>query len=359
MLTDRDVARWRLRSQHLVEPHAASAGDVVRHLLAVQAENPRQSEWAVAARTSRPDPADLAALLDTGKVVRTHVLRPTWHYALAEDIGWLLDLTAPRVLPTLDRGLAASGVEPTTLKRAADLVVDTLEAQPSSTRAQLAAALEPTGFDTSSLPMLQLMAWLELRQLVCSGRPRDGEHTYDLFERRVPDPVRLEREEGLARLALRYFTSHGPATERDLAYWATLTVTDVRRGLAAARDQLESFEHDGRTFWHAPGGRPPRGSGEPRGHLLQILDELYRGYQDSRMVLDAEGLLSAGREGRVGMALVDGQLLAAMRRSTTPSRVSFELTPHRPLTDAEREALEDAARRYASYLDLEPRLVVT
>lgn len=359
MTTDEDVARWRLSSQRLVQPHAGSAREVVGHLLAVQAENPRQSEWAVAARTSRPDPADLAALLDTGRVVRTHVLRSTWHYALAEDIGWLLDLTAPKVLKNLDRGLADNGTDARALDRAVGLVTETLAAQPNSTRTELASVLAPEGFDTGSLPMLLLTAWLEMRQVICSGRPRDGEHTYDLFDRRVPRPVRLEREEALAELALRYFTSHGPATERDLAYWATLTVTDARRGLAAVRDRLECFEHAGRTFWHAPGEQPPRRTGEPRAHLLQILDEMYRGYQDSRMVLDGDGLLTAGRESSIGMALVDGQLLAAMRRTTTPDTVRFDLTPHRPLTDAELELLDAAARRYGAYLGLVPRIVLT
>ena len=104
----------------------------------------------------------------------------------------------------------------------------------------------------------------------------------------MPEPRRLDRDEALAELARRYFTGHGPATEKDLAYWATLTVTDVRTGLAAVKDQLDHFEHEGRTYWHAPGD-PPTDGQEPRAHLLQVLDEMYRGYQDSRYVLDAAG----------------------------------------------------------------------
>src|SRR5215468_3136157 len=97
MVRDVDIARWRLRSQRLVAPHAASAPEVVGSLLAVQAENPSQAGWAVASRTGNPDRGELADLLDEGVVVRTHVLRPTWHFVLADDIGWLLDVTRPRV----------------------------------------------------------------------------------------------------------------------------------------------------------------------------------------------------------------------------------------------------------------------
>ena len=97
VVRDLDIARWRLRSQHLVAPYAVSACEVVGSLLAVQAENPSQAGWAVASRTRNPDQAELAALLDDGAVLRTHVLRPTWHFVRAEDIGWLLELTGPRV----------------------------------------------------------------------------------------------------------------------------------------------------------------------------------------------------------------------------------------------------------------------
>jgi hypothetical protein len=174
---------------------------------------------------------------------------------------------------------------------------------------------------------------------------------------RVPAPRRLDRAEALAELALRYFTGHGPATEGDLAYWATLTRTDVRAGLHEVRDRLDSFDHDGRTYWHAPAD-PPGGPQEPAGHLLQVLDETYRGYQDSRWVLDAAGVVPRTREAAIGMALTDAQLTAAMRRTIAADHVRFDLWPYRPLTPAQLDALGQAAERYAQFLGLSPRLIV-
>jgi len=202
-----------------------------------------------------------------------------------------------------------------------------------------------------------LLAHAELDGLICSGPVADGEHTYALMDERVPAPRRLTRAEALAELALRYFTGHGPATERDLAYWATLTLTDVRAGLMQVGDRLGSFSHDGRTFWHAPGEAPTRPQ-QPAGHLLQILDETYRGYQDSRWLLDAAGDVPRTREAAAGMALVDAQLLAAMRRTLTPGHVQFDLRPYRALTPPELEALDQAARRYGAYLRLKARLTL-
>jgi Winged helix DNA-binding domain len=185
----------------------------------------------------------------------------------------------------------------------------------------------------------------------------EGEHSYAVLAERAPNTRRLDRAEALAELALRYFTGHGPATERDLSYWASLTVTDIRAGLSQVRDQLESFDHDGRSYWHAPGDPPPAGQ-LPRGHLLQVLDEYYRGYQDSRWVLDSAGNVPRGREAAIGMALVDGQMVAWMKRTLAKDRVDFALTPLRDLAADEVEALQQAARRYGEFLGLEPRIAL-
>jgi len=358
MVQGLDIARWRLRTQYLVWPHAVSAREAIGSLLAVQAENPGQAAWAVAARTPSPDQADLVALLDEGAVVRTHVLRPTWHFVLAEDIGWLVDLTGPRVRRVTGQQLRDThGLDERSIGRAVTAVAHALAGRGQLTRAQLAEELRERGIRGSRQMLMILLAHAELDGLICSGPVADGEHTYALMDERVPAPRRLTRAEALAELALRYFTGHGPATERDLAYWATLTLTDVRAGLMQVGDRLGSFSHDGRTFWHAPGEAPTRPQ-QPAGHLLQILDETYRGYQDSRWLLDAAGDVPRTREAAAGMALVDAQLLAAMRRTLTLGHVQFDLRPYRALTPPELEALDQAARRYGAYLRLKARLTL-
>lgn len=350
MITDHDLARWRLHAQLLAAP-VDGAEPVVRSLLAVQAENPSQSAWAVATRTILPRQGDLAGALADGRVLRIHVLRSTWHYVHADDAQWLQELTAPRVMPVFEQQLQPLAAR---LNSLTDAVESTLAAAPDRTRTELAGALADHGEELTGQQLMLLLGRLEVLGLVCSGAPRDGEHTYALFADRVPTPRRLDRDEALAEIALRYFTSHGPATERDLAYWATLTVTDVRRGIAAASDQLASFEHDGRTFWHAPGDAPV--SASPSGHLLQVLDEMYRGYQDTRWVLDADGIVPRVRETAIGMALVDAQLVAAMKRTVTAKAVTFSVRPHRALRKNEIEAIQDAARRYGEFLGLDARV---
>lgn len=350
MSSDRDIARWRLHSQLLAAP-VDDAEQVVGAMLGVQAENPSQSAWAVATRTTGPARSDLADALADGRVLRTHVLRSTWHYVLADDVQWLQELTGSRVMPVFEQQLRPVADR---LSEFTDAIIAILGERPDRTRGELAEALAERGVELAGQPLGLLLGRLELQCLVCSGVPRDGEHTYALFVDRVLAPRRLDRDEALAEIALRYFTSHGPATERDLMYWATLTLTDVRRGIAAVAGRLASFEHDERTFWHAPGAAPA--SVSPPGHLLQVLDEMYRGYQDSRWVIDADIAVPRAREAAIGMALVDGQLVAAMKRAVGPKSVTFALRPHRVLGEHELEAITDAAKRYAEYLGLEPKV---
>jgi nicotinamidase-related amidase len=174
VITDRDIARWRLHSQLLAAP-VDGAEEVVRSLLAVQAENPSQSAWAVATRTTSPRQGDLADAIGDGRVLRTHVLRPTWHYVHADDAQWLLELTAPRVLPTVDQQLRPLDDRMTALT---DTVEAILAESSDRTRADLSGALADRGVELTGQQLMLLLAHLELHRVLCSGVPRDGEHTY-------------------------------------------------------------------------------------------------------------------------------------------------------------------------------------
>jgi hypothetical protein len=186
-----------------------------------------------------------------------------------------------------------------------------------------------------------------------------GRHqTYALVDERAPEVRRLDRDEAVAELVLRYFSGHGPATERDLAYWATMTLTDVRAGLAEVASHLDHVEHDGRTYWFAE-PPPDHGSLSPRAHLLQTLDEYHNGYQDSRYALDADGLVPRGRPAAVGMTLVDGQMVGDMRRTVRPDHVDFEIGLFRDLSDDEVDEVDAAADRYGRFLGLDATVTWT
>jgi hypothetical protein len=348
------IARWRLRSQHLIGPGLADPVAVVRHLLAVQAENHSQASWAVATRTTAPDAALFERLYDDGCLLRTHVLRPTWHFVLPDDIGWLLDLSRLRQTRGWERQLEQEHIDHRAWENAASLITETLVGQ-TLTRGELADHLTASGIIMSGHALMLVCGFTELHGLICSGPTRDGQHTYALLSERVPTTRRLDLDQARAELVSRYIGGHGPATERDIAYWATMTLGEVRTAIADNAGHLDSFQLDGTTFWHEPGAAPV-GPTEPRAHLLQILDEYYRGYQDSRNLLALDGHQVTGRESATGMVIVDSQLLGHMKRTLSPEHVTFDIQLLRPLNDDEQSALQDAADRYGRFLNRPPRL---
>lgn len=356
-MDDRALARWRLHTLRLAGRTFPDPVAAVGAMLAVQGENVAQTAWALAARcpAGLAEP-DVLGLLDDGAILRTHLLRPTWHLVLPDDIRWLVEVTAPgnqRLLVQQQREL---GLDDATLAAAAGCIVEALEVHGALPREALAVRLGDAGFPAEGRRLGLMLWYAELTALMCSGPREAGVQTYALLDARAPQARRLDPEEARAELVLRYLAGHGPATERDLAYWATLTLGEVRAGLADVADRLERLEHDGRTYWYAE-DPPPDGVLEPRGHLLLIFDEAYRGFQDSRGVIDADGLLGRGRESSAGMALVDGQMVGDMRRTVRARRVTFAVGLLRDLAAAERAALEEATTRYGDFLGREAELV--
>jgi hypothetical protein len=357
-MDDRTLARWRLHSLRLAGRSYPSAEAGVDGRLAVQAENYAQASWAVAARTAGVTEEAFGRLYDEGAILRTHVLRPTWHFVRPEDIRWLVSLTAPRIRRTMVQLQRDLDLDDRALGASAEVIAEALSGGVPLSREVLGERLRAARLPSEGAALGTVLFHAELSALICSGPRQHGAHTYALLDERAPNARRLDRDEALAELVWRYFTGHSPATERDLAYWATLTLTDVRAGLAAAAGRLDRLEHDGRTYWFAE-PPPPDGPLEPRGHLLQTLDEYHNGYQDSRYVLDADGIVPRGRAAAVGMALIDGQMVGDMRRSVRPRGVRFEVGLFRPLVAEDAAALEAAAHRYGTFLGLEATLVTT
>jgi hypothetical protein len=357
-MDDRAIARWRTHTLRLSARTYPSPADVVEGLLAVQSENHPQASWAVATRTPGVTEAEFGRLFDDGVILRTHVLRPTWHYVTPDDIRWLVEVTAPRVRQTvvqLQRGL---GLDDAVLEKSAEIIAAALSGGVHLTRDALGERLRDAGLPAEGQRLGVMMFNAELSCLICSGAVQGKHHTYALLDERAPGARRLEREEALAELVVRYFTGHGPATERDLAYWATMTLTDVRAGLADVADRLDHFEHEGRTYWF---GQPPPDDGplSPRAHLLQTLDEYHNGYQDSRYVLDVDGIVPRGRAATTGMVLIDSQMVGGMRRTTRPDEVIFDVSLFRDLDDDELREVHAAGDRYGRFLELEATVIPT
>ena len=275
----------RLITQGLAGPPRANVADVVGNLLAVQAQDAPLTRWSLAMRTGHGSDPDLRAALDSGSVVRTHVLRPTWHLVPADDLRWLLALTSPRVVSSMRAQRRRLGLDDAdVVAREHTRLADALRDHRYLSRRELARE------DLRGERLGTMLLLAELDGLICSG-PLDtrGQHTYALVEERVPPAPARDRDDAIRELVLRFFTGHGPASVAHLVRWARLVTREVSAALADLGSELTSTELDGVTLWFAPqrseksstqatSSPHPAASGT---WLLPVFDEVYLSYPGS------------------------------------------------------------------------------
>jgi hypothetical protein len=353
-LTEKEIADLRLRNQRITRPGPRGAEKVVAWFGAVQAQEYGPAKWGLGLR-SPPGTTDAAIerAIDRGRILRTHLLRPTWHFVTPADIRWMLELTAPRVhriMASYDRRL---GLGADIMTRAAGVFERALGDHGCLTRRELGTHLQRAGLPSTSMAQAHMAMHAELEGLICSGPRRGKQSTYALVAERAPSAARLQRDEALAELTRRYFGSHGPATIRDFGWWSGLTAADAKRGLEmiGARQR----EVGGLKYWTV--GRDPRSTPRSKGllHLLPIYDEYLVAYRDHRVVPRPAYAL-----GNFQHALVIGGQVAGTWRTTLNAKgVAVSAQTLRRLTPVERRALTQAVRRYRHFLGVPVSLSVT
>jgi hypothetical protein len=338
--TQREIALLRLVAQRIAGPRLDSAAEAVRWLTAVQAQDLPGALGSVALRVGSGTRKDVEAALDAGEVVRSWPMRGTLHLVAAEDLVWLRGLLTPRVVASLHRRHAELGLEPATFAAAREVAVDALAGGHRLRRAELLAAWEAAGVVTEEQRGYHLLGYLGQVGSLCFGPMRDGEQLIVLVDEWIRNPRRLEREEALGELAVRYFRSHGPATRADFIRWTNLTAADARAGLALARPQLARLEVDGVEYLLDPQTPERLASGrrQTRGvFLLPGFDELVLGYADRSATLPAEfaNRIIPGGNGVFRPTVVSGGQIVGTWKHTgrganrTATATPFETFPDR------------------------------
>lgn len=286
---------------------------------------------------------------------------------LPADLRWLLTATAPRIRARDARRYAELGLDEATLRRAAEVFAAALRGGHALTRAGMAAALEEAGVSTGGQRLPYLLMSAELDALICSG-PREGkQHTYVLLDERAPAAPDLPRDAALAKLAARFFAGHGPASAKDLAWWASLTLAEARAGIERAGDRLRSREAGGLTLWSEAGesgADVPAGSEDlaqdalPPVRLVQGYDEFVMGYSETKRLLARSGWDWVAATPPVGrlVILIDGGVGGFWRRVLEKDRVVVEAELMDAWDDEARAALASETARYAAFLGLRPEL---
>jgi hypothetical protein len=334
----------------LADHPLATAREVVAWLGAMQAQEYPGAAWSLAMRMDGATAAAIDRAFDAGEIVRTHVMRPTWHFVAPADLRWLLELTAPRILAGNAYRNRQLGLDDATYARADALIAAALRGGTYQTRNELAAMLAVAGVDPAGQRMPYLLMHAELVGLICSGPKRGKQFTYALLEERVPPAPSQTREEALAELVRRYFTSHGPATAHDFAWWSGLTVADARAGVAAVGDALAREVVAGKTYYAAT---TPHGDATPApsAYLLPTYDEFLVGYAafGAARQGSADGKGSRAPLTFQATVVYDGQVIGTWQRTLRTSAVAIEVAPFAPLTDDQAEVITAAAARYGAF----------
>jgi hypothetical protein len=345
-----DIAKARLFNQQIAATEFTKPEEIVAWFGAMQAQDYPMAKWAIGLRLPGGTEEKVARAIADGKILRTHLMRPTWHFIAAEDIRWLIQLSAPQLRSTSKATFRSFGLDAEICNRANDLIAKMLEGGKHLTRAEIMAELKNSGIDSDNYRASYLMFNAEIDGVVCNGKTRGKEQTYALLDERVPQAVELSRDEAIAELTRRYFTSHAPATLRDFIWWSGLPTADARKGLEMNKAELRSEEIEGQTYY-LPNSFPfPQMPADPL-YLLPAFDEFMVAYKDRSAALAPERSQEAITGNGIFKPIIvaGGKIAGVWKRSFKKDSVIIERILFGALSDAENEMFQSKAREYALY----------
>jgi hypothetical protein len=351
-----DIPRYRLHNQFLAQTNFTEPGQVVQRLGAVQSQDYAGGKWALAQRLKI---ATTDAALDTafneGRILRTHILRPTWHFVAPEDIRWMLALSGPRVHTANAFMYRQQGLDKAIIKKSYAVLEKVLQGNKHLTRTELGSAFGAAGIkNAESIRLGYFVMSAELDGIICSGARKGKQFTYALLEERTPKVRGWTRDEALAELSRRYFATRGPATLHDFTWWSGLTMADAKEGIDAVKSEFVSEEIQGRTYWF-DGSISPVQEKSPTAHLLPNYDEYFIGFKDRSAIGAVIRPFERDANDPAFIAhiiIIDGQIVGGWRRTLKKQAVILELTLIPPLKKAQERAVAEAANRYGEFLQL-------
>jgi hypothetical protein len=353
-MTSLDIVQKRLSNQLITQPMFEKPSEVVRRLGAVQSQDYAAAKWAVGLRLQDAIDDDIEQACTDGTILRTHIMRPTWHFVSPADIRWLLALTAPQVkagIAYYDRMFA---LDDAIFRRSNEALAKALQGGKQLTRPELVSVLQQVGIATENLGFLHIIMHAELDGIICSGARRSKQFTYALLDERAPQARMLDHDESLAELANRYFTSHGPATLQDFVWWSGLLVADARVGLELVKSQFMYEVVGDQIYWFSASVAPTKDCSQTA-YLLPNFDEYIVGYTDRSAIFDESHTKKLDARGNVlfnHTIVMDGRVVGTWKRTMKKAIVILTASLFTPLNEVETRALTSAAERYGTFLNM-------
>jgi Winged helix DNA-binding domain len=345
-----EIVKQRLANQQINVSEANSPTELVAWMGAMQAQDYDMSKWAIGVRLPNQTEGIVEAALNNGEVLRTHVLRPTWHLVSPTHIRWMLALSRPQIEKIVAGYNERLGLDYSIRHKSNQIIEKALEEQPNLTRNELMQALENQGIIASDIRAAHLMFHAELTGLVCSGIRKGKQLTYALLDERAPMTKPLLRDEALAKLAKLYFQSHSPATLKDFSWWSGLSQTDARKGIDHIKDQLETLQVDKTVYYVFPSKNMKTIQKDIL--LLPAFDEYMVSYTDRSAALDPRFAKQAISSNGIFTPIIvhHGQVIGIWKRKMKPKYVEIELLPFEPMSKNLSDNIKEHFAAYQDYL---------
>lgn len=278
-----DIATTRLQNQQISASKFTSVKEIVAYMGAIQAQDFGMAKWAVGLRVPGITDAMVEEAMGMGEIIRTHVLRPTWHFVSADDVRWMTELTAPRIRMLMAGNNKKLGLDDITFRKSNRLLEKAFSNQQFLSRAEIQQYLVDGGIILGENRLSHILENAELEQVICSGEVQNRKPGYAFFERQIKPTIKKTKDEALAELARRYFTGHGPATLHDFAWWSGLSLTEVKLGWELIKADFIT-EKIGEKDYHFRGEKEAEAVAD-NVHFLPAFDEFLVGYADRSATL--------------------------------------------------------------------------
>lgn len=352
-MTASDIRCLRLRNQQLASPFLSYAADIVCYMGAVQAQDYTGAKWAIAQRLRGATDDSVENAFAQGDIIRTHVLRPTWHFVHPGDIRWMLALTAPRVMAIAGTQHRQFQLDQHVFSTCESALLKAMEGGKQLERNAICEILRQAGVATNEQRLIHILMQMELIGLLCSGGRLGKQFTYSLLDERVPAAKPIDKQQASATLAERYFTSRGPATLQDYVWWSGLTVAQAKSGLEIVKHKFINATSNNNLYWFAQPPSELQGSA-PVVLLLPNYDEYIVSYKDRGAAIAASDIHKADPRGTIfnHTIIANGKVMGIWKRKIGKTGLDIELMPFEPLSKVNKIAALKAAKRYAGFLGL-------
>ena len=344
------IPHHRLHTQQIAQQQFQQPKELLNWMGAMQAQDYEMSKWAVALRLPDANENKIETALNNGELIRTHILRPTWHIVSAENHRWMMDLSAPQLTRTLNSYNKSVGIDAKTLLKAEKIILKLLAKKNHCTRDEIMSILQKEKINTDNYRSAHIMFHAELNGLVCNGIRKGKEITYALLDERIPLSKKLNRDEALAKLATIYFQSHSPATLKDFSWWSGLNQTEAKKSIDFISKNLEKIEVGEQTYFVFQPTKKIKQNAEI--HLLPAFDEYIISYNHRLDVVDKNQAPKVFTNNGIFKPMIvhDGKIIGTWKRTIAGKKLTTEIFPFEKISKQTEMEIEKKIEAFKKYL---------